>query len=257
MERPSRKDLELNEVRWWSNWAELDWFGSKGYLLTSEDFREPFFNRAGTLTCTGVDETAKWAGKKLAAHGMDSTFLAFDSCARAANALEDSGYKQVDRMTVLLSKGPVGTESASQTAIVSPPSADSWTRAYLGAFYGDQELAACVAPIVGRLLKARSATLLEGRIQGETAGVLAIFRTEGLAGVYCLGTVPERRRLGVAETLLHRAKEIAEREGRKLVLQSLASDGAEGYYKKRGFIALYSKRMLCKENSNAIKSRQV
>jgi GNAT superfamily N-acetyltransferase len=235
----------------------VNWFGSKGYLLTSGDFREPFFNRAGTFACKGVSETAAWAEKKLAARGMGSTFLVFDSCARATRALEDSGYKPFDTMTVLVSNGPVGGEGAAQAKIIASPSADSWTRAYLGAFYGGQELAASVAPIVRGLLKTRTTTLLEARLHDETAGVMAIFRTGGLAGVYCLGTVPEHRKKGIAERLLQSAKEIADREGRKLILQSLSSDGSEGYYTKRGFVPLYSKRMVRKQDSNAFERKPI
>jgi GNAT superfamily N-acetyltransferase len=233
----------------------VDWFGSRGYLLTSKDFLEPFFNRAGTFACTGVSETAAWAEKKLAARRTASTFLAFDSCARAARALEDSGYRTVDTMTILASNGPLSGAGGARATIVTPPSAGEWTRAYLEAFYGGQELAPGVAPIVRGLLKARAATLLGASVQGKTAGVLAIFRTEGLAGVYCVGTVPEYRRQGVAETLLHRAKEISDKEGRKLILQSLSSDGSEGYYTRRGFVPVYSKRMLWKQNSNAIQKK--
>jgi len=257
LKRPSRRDLELNELRWWSNWARLAWFGSSGYLLTSDELTEPFFNRAGALACAGVNEVAAWAEQKLAARGSDVTITVFDSCHRAASALEASGYKPADTMTVLLSNGPVAAEGTPQAAIVARPSAESWTRAYLGAFYGDQRLASSVTPIVSRLMKVRAATLLEARVGGEAAGVLAIFRTKGLAGVYCVGTVPEHRRRGVAGSLLARAREIAEAEGRELILQSLASDGSERYYLRRGFVALYSKRLLSKENSNAIKSQRV
>ena len=92
----------------------------------------------------------------------------------------------------------------------------------------------------------------------ETAGVLAIFRTEGLAGVYCVGTVPQHRRKGVAASLLSNAKAIAGAEGRHLFLQSLASDGTLRYYLQRGFRVLYSKQLLSRrETSNANKKERV
>jgi len=257
LERPSRRNLELNEVRWWSNWVRLIWFGPSGYLLTSEDFGESFFNRAGALTCAGVGGTAAWAEKKLADVRMDSTVLVYASCVRATQVLEDSGYRPVDSMTVLLSNRPMETGSAVQPRIITQPPADRWTRAYLEAFYGDGKLRASVTPIVIGLLNVRAVTLLEARIGGETAGVMAIFRTKGLAGVYCLGTVPRYRRRGVATGLLQRAKEIAEAEGRKLILQSLASEGAERFYLERGFIPLYSKHILLKKNSNALRKGRI
>jgi len=245
---PSRRDLELNEARWWSNWVHLTWLGSSGYLLTSNDFREPFFNRACVLTCRGVAATAARAERKLTAYGTGSVVVILDSCARAAMDLRAAGYKPVDKMTVMLSGGPGKSADPGPVTINERPAAVSWTRAYLGAFYGDQELAPHTTRIVTRLLKLKAATLLEARVGGETAGVLALFRTKGLAGVYCVGTIPEHRRKGVAGALLSRAKFIAGDEGRHLVLQALASDVSDRFYLERGFKALYSKQLLSKES---------
>jgi len=245
---PSRRDLELNEASWWSNWARVAWLGSTGYLLTSEDFREPFFNRACILNCRGVGAAAAWAEWRLKARGAESTVTIFDSCTKAVRGLRASGYGTVDKMTVMLSNGPGRFANPAPVTINERPAADSWTHAYLGAFYGDQELEPSVTPIVTRLLKLKAVTLLEARSGGETAGVLAVFRTRGLAGVYCVGTVPEHRRRGVAGALLHRARSMAAAEDRHLVLQALASDVSVRYYLARGFRILYSKQFLSKES---------
>jgi len=247
LNRPDRRDLELNEAGWWSNWARLTWLSPTGYLLSSDDLKEPFFNRAGTLACTGVSRLSAAAEEKLAARGMDSTVTVFDSCVGAAEALEGSGYRTVDTMTVLLSRGPIESPNPPHTTILTRPSALRWANAYLDAFYGNRKLSSRVTPIINRLLKNRAATLLEARIKGETAGVLAIFRTKGLAGVYCVGTVPRFRRLGVAGVLLSRARAVALAEERNLVLQSLASDGSKQFYLNRGFVPLHSKQLLSKK----------
>ena len=257
MGNPSRRDLELNEARWWSNWANFARSGSYGYLLTSNDFREPFFNRACILNCRGVDATVAWAEEKLMAHGTESLVTIFDSCTKAVRDLRASGYRPVDKMTVMVADGSGKPGSPGSVSIEDRPAADGWTRAYLEAFYGNQELAPHTTPIVTRLLELEAATLLEARVVGETAGVLALFRTKGLAGVYCVGTVPEHRRKGVAGALLSRAKFIAGVEGRRLVLQVLASDVSTHYYLERGFKELYSKQLLSKENSNAKKNKRV
>ncbi len=258
MGKTNRKDLELNEARWWSNWAQMDWLGSSGYLMTSEDLREPFFNRACILDCRGAGATIAWAEDRLIARGMVPIVTIFDSCTGAATGLGASGYRSADTMTVLLSRGLGKSASAAQVTINERPDTDSWTRAYLEAFYGDQELAPHVTPIVARLQKLKAVTLLEAMTGDETAGVLAIFRTEGMAGVYCVGTTSEHRRMGVAGTLLSRAKDIAGAEGRLLFLQSLASDGTLRYYLERGFRATYSKQLLSRgETSNANEKERI
>jgi GNAT superfamily N-acetyltransferase len=255
---PSREALELNEAYWWSNWAHIVWLGSSGYLLTSESFRETFFNRACILNCRGVDATVAWAEGRLMGYDTVSTVTIFDSCTKTARGLQASGYRPVDTMTVLLSSRPAKPASSVQVTISERPAPDSWTRAYLEAFYGDQELAPHVTPIVARLRTLNAVTLLEAMVGDETAGVLAIFRTEDLAGVYCVGTIPEHRRKGVAGSLLSRAKDITGAEGRHLFLQSLASDVTTRYYLQRGFRVLYSKQLLSKgETSNANKKESV
>jgi len=245
--RNSRGALELNEAQWWSNWARISWLGSSGYLLTSESFRETFFNRASILNCRGAGATVAWAEEKLMAHGTASTITIFDSCTRAARGLRASCYRPVDKMAVLLSSGPQEPAGTAQVTINERPAPESWSRAYLEAFYGDHELAPHVTPIVARLQKHHAVTLLEAAVGDETAGVLAIFRTNGLAGVYCVGTVPEHRRKGVAASLLSKAKAMARAEGRHLVLQSLASDGSLPYYLQRGYRVLYFKQLLSRE----------
>jgi len=193
-----------------------------------------------------------WAEDRLIARGMAPTITIFGSCTRAATGLTDSGYRSADKMTVLLSKSLEESASPAQVAINERPDANSWTRAYLEAFYGDQELAPHVTLIVARLQKLNAVTLLEAMVGDRSAGVLAIFRTEGLAGVYCVGTIPGHRRKGVAASLLSNAKVIARAEGRRLVLQSLTSDGSLRYYLQRGFRVLYSKQLLSRgETSNA------
>jgi GNAT superfamily N-acetyltransferase len=248
LEAPSRRDAELNEARWWSSWARLSWSGDAYYTLESKRFKESFFNRAVALSCGGVAAAASRAEEGLGARGLPSAVTVFDSCDRGIRDLLASGYRAADTMTVLVSRGAIPDAHGRELAVRSSSSAGSWVRAYLDAFYGERALGAAVVPIARRLLKARAATLLEARVEGRLAGVLALFRTKGVAGVYCLGTVPEFRGEGVATGLLAKSKEIAGAEGRHLILQTLASDGAGPFYSQRGFRRLYSKKMMEKES---------
>lgn len=169
---------------------------------------------------------------------------AFESC-EAVRALLGVGYSRVDEMAVLVSKGGIPDTSSGRVAVSRDPR--SWTLAYLRSFYGDTALSDAVGPLVTSLSKSRQVTLLESRVNGDTAGVAALFKTPGVAGVYCVGTVPEHRREGVATGLIARAREMSESEGRMMVLQTLKSDGVSGFYLKRGFEKLYSKLLLEKK----------
>ncbi|MDE1857747.1 MAG: GNAT family N-acetyltransferase [Thaumarchaeota archaeon] len=183
--------------------------------------------------------TSRWAERYFARSGTAPTFVVFASC-RGADALAASGYSKVDVMKVMISTAPI--EGAGEVTTTSSPG--EWTAAYLRAFYGNEEMTRTVKPIVASLLRDRAVTLLEQKVEGETMGVLALFRTPGLMGVYCVGTVPEHRKQGVATSLLAKARRMAESERRGLILQSLASEGATQLYLDNGFEVMYEKLIL-------------
>ncbi len=172
---------------------------------------------------------------------MNPTILVFKSC--NADSLLAAGYRKVDEMTVLHSTRTITDGGAHHTVL---PSSDprEWTLAYLRSFYGDEKLARVVQPRVASLMKSKEVTLLEAHLGGKIAGVSALFRTRGIAGVYCVGTIPKFRRRGVATALLSRAREMADSEERALVLQTLTSDGATAFYRARGFARVHSKLVL-------------
>lgn len=170
--------------------------------------------------------------------------LVFESCGAASKRLLEQGYARVDTMSVFASKAPVQWEAPPGWEIGATRSIETWADAYVRAFYGREDLATTVAPVLARLSTAKDVTLLESRLKGETAGVLAIFRTPGIGGVFCVGTVPEYRRLGVATGMLAKAIQMVEKEGSRLVLQALASEGSVDFYMRRGFEIMYSKQVL-------------
>ncbi len=119
-----------------------------------------------------------------------------------------------------------------------------WVSAYLRSFYGDGGQEAEVEAAARRAAKDKDASLVLARRGKEVVGEMALFRHGGLLGAYCVGTVPEYRRSGVASGMLSYASGQAEEQGLTLVLQTFAEDHVEGFYLKRGFRAIYSKFVL-------------
>lgn len=151
-------------------------------------------------------------------------------------------------MTVFLSTGPIKVAGMAQEVETSTDS-HRWTATYLRSFYGSEDLAGVVNPIVESLLKTRGVTLLESVVGSKIVGVLGLFRTPAIVGVYCVGTLSEHRNQGVATAMLAIAKQIADSEGRAMILQSLASEGAGSFYLDRSFKPMYSKRVLEKSSN--------
>ena len=179
---------------------------------------------------------------------MNSTVLAFESC--GAESLRAAGYRKVDEMTVLRSTRAI-PDAGAHDHISQSSDPLAWTLSYLRCFYGDEKLVNAVRPKVTSLMEDKRVTLLEERSEKEVVGVAALFRTKGIAGVYCLGTIPKFRRRGVATALLARAREMARSEGRALILQALKSEGAMPFYRARGFTKVRSKLVLEKAHKTS------
>ena len=244
--RMRRRELELNELGWWGNWAELEWIGKDAYVLTSGEMPEVFFNRGGLLTCGGFTSSMDGLESRFRTLGFAPAIMVYESCSGATRSLQRRGYQRIDTMTVLAAIEHSELRGGSEVEVAEARSHEGWSRAYLLAFYGGLGLLPAVERAVSRIRKAES-TLLEARLGGEVAGVLALHRTSRLVGAYCVGTVPRLRRRGVAGALLARAREIASSERRTLILQSLGSDGNGGFYLRRGFVAFYSKALMQKK----------
>lgn len=242
-----RKAVELNEVGWWSGWGKVLWLGTGCYVLQSQDFDESFFNRAGFLSCDASSDQLRKVEAAFRSNGRDSHVMVFESCTRSVSSLKKRGYAAVDGMTVLKMGEPAFHASdAVQVRRVGFRDLDAWCEAYLLSFYGDLDLKPRVMRLARRFAKSDSVTLLIAELDGKVAGVTALYRSPLLLGLYCLGTLPNLRRRGVAGALLSSAQTIAAAEGRKFVLQSLLSEGAGSYYLKVGFERLYVKELLRK-----------
>jgi ribosomal protein S18 acetylase RimI-like enzyme len=237
--------MELNELRWWSLWADLRRVGKGAYVLTSDDLPEIFFNKGSLIGCQSSDSTISKLEAALSSPRRTPALMIFETCSKDLALLSNRGYGKSDTMTVMALEKSQAPQN--DVVVFFAKSAEDWAKAYLLSFYGELGLLPVVRKTVAGILRLKSATLLEATIDGQVAGGLAIFRTNRLAGFYCVGTVPKFRRRGVAGALLAQAMKIASVEDRTLFLQTLESDHVEEFYRKRGFKKLYTKALMNKK----------
>jgi GNAT superfamily N-acetyltransferase len=251
------KDLELNEVGWWSHWSDVHWIDEKSYVMLSPDFDEYFFNRAGFVDCSnGLDAIAKMEAKFEAAR-RPPIFSVQSECKELAALLKSRGFTSFDVMSVM-QLGQLEFRKATDLKIKQGQDVETtdWAATYALSFYGNLSLHRPVARIVARLAEEPSVVLVSGEKDGRTLGVLAAFRTPGLLGIYCIGTREENRGLGVAGSMINEASKIASAEGRLLVLQTIVSDEVEDFYGRGGFRRLYLKHLMRREASGLNRSKK-
>ncbi len=253
----SRKDLELNEAGWWSHWSDVQWTGEKSYVMLSSDFDEYFFNRAGFVDCrSGLDDVVKLEAKFEAA-GRPPVFSVQTECKKLAALLNSRSFTVFDEMSVM-QLGHLKFKKAIDLKVMQGQDVETteWAATYALSFYGNLPLQRPVARIVHKLAEESSVILVSGKKDGKTLGVLAAFRTPGLLGVYCVGTRVESRRMGIAGSMIHEASKIASAEGRLLILQTILSDGFEGFYARGGFRRLFLKHLMRRKTSGLNRSKK-
>jgi len=242
------RDLELNEVGWWSHWADVRWLEEKSYVMLSSDFDEYFFNRAGFVDCVGAGDVIPKIEAEFEALARPPCFSVQEECGEAAAILESRGYATFDRMSVMQLDRPKFKTASGMTVLSGQEVGTAeWAAAYSLSFYGGLGMQDSVSLIAERLRMEPSVTLFAGEKDGKTLGVLAAFRTPGLLGVYCIGTLGEHRSVGVAGSLIHEASRMASAEGRLLILQTIASEKVDDFYAKGGFRRLYLKQLVGRE----------
>jgi len=255
----TERAYELNEVSWWSHWADVVWLGPDAYVLLSRDFDEYFFNRAGFLRVGPDSEVllekmeGEFGKKKLTPY----VFVQSESLyPRLLQKFSKSGYRISDQMSVMEMGEPSFSVNPQVTLEMgNKERITEWVDVYVRAFYGTVELESKVTPVLRRVSKIPEVGLLLAYLDGMVVGALALLRTDGMCGVYCVGTVPEVRGRRVASTMLEFASRLAVKEGRKLILQTILSDSVEPLYLRAGFRRVCLKELFVKEGG-ALKSQK-
>ncbi len=265
---PSRetREYELNEATWWANWVDdTVWISKNCYVIFSDTFEEQFYNRSGFL---GVER-----GPELVVEAIEKEFVKRKRRApcivveegrpwdRLRASLSSRGYVVGDRMLVMESPPQAKSKSAANpevdVTLVGSRSKgkelQEWTRTYLQAFYGDQRLNGEVNRIMRKVVKDKKVSVVLARIGQTAVGCAAMHRTAGgVAGAYCIGTDPRFRGKGVGAMMLKTMRGLAESEGRRLILQTMASDAVEGFYLKQGFKRAYTKSLFARRPKKAL-----
>jgi len=247
---PENDDHELNQLRWWSLWSKLIWFSKQCYALISRDFDEPLFNHSEFLDPRAYDNDLLWEiESKFRSEGITPSFFLRESeeYRTVEGGLSANGYRIFDQLSVMEIASPSFDGNAEVIPmIIGEGELGRWCETYLLSFYGEKDLLGNVIGIAKRALRDRWAKLILAMHEGVPVGTLALYETEIICGVYCVGTIPRYRQKGVASRMIKFAYEFSRSEGKRLALQTFLSDSLEGYYIDRGFKRMYLKDVFVK-----------
>jgi GNAT superfamily N-acetyltransferase len=241
------EEQELNELHWWSHWAEVTMLDIASYVILSEAFQEPLFNHATILTGgRSADEAVGTAFSLFREAHVRPSFFVIDDLRYLGtmSALESAGFAAKDTMEVLAAGSTRLDEERTVEMVEVKADPGRWAEAYVRSFYGGDAPLAAVEAAVGNAAEDKDVSLILATRGGKDVGEMALFRRGGLLGAYCVGTIPEHRRSGVGGQMLSHAMQSASEQHLRLVLQTFAADGVVDFYARHGFERAYRKYVL-------------
>ena len=238
---------ELNEIEWWAHWVEVTWLTQKTYMMQSPNFNEAFFNRAGFIAAEADWPEIIPKMEFVFEHRnlRPCVYLPVtDDFSTLGERLVARGYRITDRMSVMeLRKPSFQVNPEISVEVTRPPDAKKWCEVYLRSFYGDLQLLSPTLEVVRKSMESRNVSFVSALHERSIVGTLAMYKSREIVGIFCVGTMPSFRKMGVANTVMRFASDISKEMGATMILQTMLSDNVERLYLKMGLVASYRKEV--------------
>jgi GNAT superfamily N-acetyltransferase len=160
----------------------------------------------------------------------------------------DSGFRIIEQMEVLTKKVETPSEEHVDIKVEQTKDVDAWNRAFVKSFGIPPGWLSELERRVRMSLDNRSTILIIAKEKNlmEASGCLLMhIDPKDHLGVYCVGTIPERRSHGVARSMMAKAQEYASKNNcTTMLLQTLKSDGVTPMYLKMGFDLIFERDVL-------------
>ena len=240
--------MEENEEDFFSIWSEVE-DRREVLILWNRNFPgDPVFNHATRISCLEAEAEvvinyvlSKFTAEELAAGFYVSALTRPQTF---EELLPPRGLRLFDDMKVMEFMGYEKLVHQRDVETVKGVSSSIWARVFNEAFRIPRAWRKEVARRCSRLASDPRVALFAAYLESKPVGTLALHSEKGVSGIYCVGTVPEWRRSGVASALLRSAVAESQRMGNEIIcLQTLGQDQLERFYRGNGFSTAFSRRI--------------
>ena len=223
--------IESNDMGFTGMWSSKTKFDC-GTLYSNPEFSDDvFFNKLTGVTCVSedmVDNVIEHSRKNNLIPCAYSTDPEFDKL------FEKKGFSHYDIQHVLKRR----TMSAKETSAVkiTSDSIDVWTRIFCQA-YDCPNWSESVTSILEQSLQ-----YVDYFVDGQGSSCMALYEKDSVLGLYCLGTMPDKRNRGAAASLIDFASSVVNSKNLEfLMLETYGRDNLLEFYSKLGFEQVYQK----------------
>ena len=224
--------IESNDMGFTGMWSSKTKFDC-GMLYSNPKFSDDvFFNKLTGVTCVSEDMVDKAIGHFRKNNSVPYVYSM--NCSEFDTLLEKKGFSHFDIQHVLKRRTtPIKETSAVK---ITRDSIDVWTQIFCKA-YDCPTWSESVAFILEKSLQ------YVGYFMDESgSSCMALYEKDSILGLYCLGTVPDKRNRGTAASLIDFASSAVRSKNLEfLMLETYGKDNLLEFYSKLGFEQVYSK----------------
>lgn len=226
--------IESNDNGFTGIWTDVHQLECGTLFLNPKLSDDLFFNKLTNVTCTSekmIDESLeKFQTNYLKPYIYSLNYPEFE------NMLEKKGFVYYDTQHVLKKRN-----SQSEKPLVIKISHDTiplWTKIFCESY----DCLDWMEPATS-ILK-NSLSNVDYYIDESNSSCVALYEKNSILGLYCLGTIPSRRRNGTAALLIDFAlHEANSRNLEFLMLETYEKDNLSKFYSNLGFERVYDKKI--------------
>ncbi|MHB8603501.1 MAG: GNAT family N-acetyltransferase [Nitrosotalea sp.] len=224
--------IESNDVGFtgiWSDAVKLDC----GMLFLNPNLADDlFFNKLSSITC--INEKMMETSLEHFQKNHSVPYVYSLNYPELENMLEKKGFVHYDTQHAL--KKNTLPQKKPNAIKITHDTVDIWTGIFCDA-YDCHEWSKTVSSILEKSLSS-----VDYFVDDSHSACVALYETESVLGLYCLGTVPGKRNHGMASLLIDFAlHEVSSRHLEFLMLETYERDNLLEFYSKIGFQKVYHK----------------
>jgi GNAT superfamily N-acetyltransferase len=226
--------IEENDLGFTGLWSSAKKMNCGTLFLNPALANDVFFNKLSNVTCLDekmIDESVERL------HGINSTPYVYSvNCADLERLLERKGFVYYDTLYALKNNAPQNKKTNAVKIIHDNISL--WVDVFCKA-YDCLEWANAVAKIIENSIHA-----VDYFVDESGGSCVALYEKNNVLGLYCLGTMPDKRNKGLASLLVDFAlNEVKSRHLESLILETYHRDNLLEFYSKMGFEQVYAKKV--------------
>ena len=250
--------MECNESTFCSLWTEYIKINECTDLFINEKLGDDyFFNRVNyTLCCVNANHDANAAARMVLRNSIRLfserrlkcyVYIDDSDCVLESILLKNK-FTLLDTMQVFRSNVDRVQQYQNQSFYVDKIGMDL-VPVWIDVFCKSFDALELKSEVQGILKKHfNKLTLLIGYVKRNSsqipAGCALLFNTDGLTGLYCLGTIESFRHQGLAKKIIGSSIEIARQHSASLLIcQAFTKQGFAEFYKRVGFQLVYKKKI--------------